>query len=454
MTKIVLIGAGSAQFGCGSLGDVFSSDLLADAEVALHDINPDALARTQRTAAAFVEAQGLRQRITAGTDLPAALADADFVILSIEVGARFALWDQDWRIPQQYGIPQVYGENGGPGGLFHALRIVPPILDICGQVAEIAPDATVFNYSNPMSRICTTVHRRFPDLRFVGLCHEIASLERHLPPMLGVPRHDIHYRAAGLNHFSVLAQVTVRGEDAHGEVLRRAPGYFSALPGYSELLEHHRRHGVSVETEGFSLAPQHALADLAGATVRPWSDRRLFPIFLERFGCLPITTDSHFGEYLPWAHDVADHRGILDFHQHYRHHISAREPKIEMVAKERAVPIIEGMLQNSGHEEAAVNLPNRGAIRQLPDWIATETPGVVGGAGVTPVPVELPPGIAGLLTNQIGIHDLTAEAILQQSRDLVIQALLVDPVTNRAARIPELVDHMIREQEPWLGYLK
>ena len=29
---------------------------------------------------------------------------------------------------------QIYGENGGPGGLFHSLRITPAILDICEDI--------------------------------------------------------------------------------------------------------------------------------------------------------------------------------------------------------------------------------------------------------------------------------------------------------------------------------
>ena len=113
-------------------------------------------------------------RLSATTSRPEALEGADYCIISIEIGDRFELWEQDWRIAQQYGIRQVYGENGGPGGLFHSLRIIPPILEICGDVLEICPEATVFNFSNPMSRICTTVHRKYPDLQLIGLCHEIA----------------------------------------------------------------------------------------------------------------------------------------------------------------------------------------------------------------------------------------------------------------------------------------
>ena len=57
------------------------------------------------------------------------------------------------------------------------------------------------------------------------------------------------------------------------------------------------------------------------------------------------------------------------------------------------------------------------------------------------------------MTNQIGIHNLTASAVLEKSRDLVVQALLVDPVITVSRGIPHLVDHMIAEQSPWLDYL-
>ena len=49
---------------------------------------------------------------------------------------------------------------------------------------------------------------------------------------------------------------------------------------------------------------------------------------------------------------------------------------------------------------------------------------------------------------------LTAEAVLNQSRELVIQALLVDSVNDKCRCIPELVDLMISRQSPYLDYLK
>ena len=67
---------------------------------------------------------------------------------------------------------------------------------------------------------------------------------------------------------------------------------------------------------------------------------------------------------------------------------------------------------------------------------------------------QLPNGFLGLLRNQVGIHDLTAEAILQKSKALVLQALLVDPIVTRYHGIEAMLDTMIDYQGKWLGYLK
>ena len=85
--------------------------------------------------------------------------------------------------------------------------------------------------------------------------------------------------------------------------------------------------------------------------------------------------------------------------------------------------------------------------------MVVEVPAYVDASGIQGINVDLPSGFTGLLTNQIGVHDMTAEAVLRKSRDCVIQALLVDPVVTVAKQIPDLVDHMIQEQSPWLDYL-
>lgn len=452
--KIVLIGAGSAQFGYSTMGEIFQSPVLKGAEVALVDINAEALEGVYRTGSAFIQEHGLDFTLTAATDRNLALKGADFVVISIEVGDRFTLWDQDWKTPTQFGVNQVYGENGGPGGIFHALRIIPPILEICGDVSIHCPEAFVFNYSNPMTAITTTVLRKYPQLKFIGLCHEIASLERYLPIILDTPLENLQLRAAGLNHFSVLleAQYLDTGRDAYPDIRAKAPAFFEKEPGFSDVWDYVKRTGIVPQTEGAH--ERWAIDREEGA--HPWGDRHLFRVILETYGLLPITLDSHLGEYISWARDTADHKGILDFYDFYRHALSTQSwAKIVMEVHERVIPIVEGIITDSGHEELAVNVLNNGAIPDFPDSIAVEVPGIIHRKGIEPVRFDTyPKGFGALIRNYAGVYDLTAEAVLQGSRDMVLQAVLACPVVNSYHGMSDLVDTMLTQQKDWLGYLK
>ncbi|MBU0927767.1 MAG: alpha-glucosidase [Spirochaetes bacterium] len=450
--KIVLVGAGSVQFGCGTLGDIFCSEYLAGSEITLHDINAKALDAVLKTAEASIGHHKLPFTVNATTDRRAAFKGADFIISSIEVGNRFQLWDEDWKVPLQYGVHQVYGENGGPGGVFHALRIIPPILDIVKDATEICPAAYIFNYSNPMTAICTAVKRAYPEARFIGMCHEIGWLSRWLPRMLGMKPEDIYFRAAGLNHFSCMLEVKDRasGRDLYPAVREKAPGFFQWESGYSDVLDSYRETGVIEESEQFDKKNANKKSRYE------WADRRLIKFMLERYGLLPITTDSHFGEYLGWAWDVVDHRGIMDFYDVYKAMLSQNaRHDIQLKTTERVVPIIDGILGDAGFEESAVNVRNDGLIPDLPSWIAVEVPATVGKHGVRGIPVlDAPKGYLSLLRGYCGVYDLTAEAVIHKKKSLVVQAMLANPVVHQASHIEAMVDRMIAQQGKWLGYLK
>jgi alpha-galactosidase len=445
--RIVLIGAGSAQFGYGTIGDILQSKVLEGSHIVLHDINPVTVEVVKENACAFIAEHNLPFTVSATTNRAEAFEGADYLVNSIEVGDRFELWEQDWRIPQQYGVRQVYGENGGPGGLFHSLRIIPPILDICADAVRICPEATIFNFSNPMSRICTTVTRAFPGIKFIGLCHEIASLRHFLPLILGVPYEQLEVRAAGLNHFSAVlsAKYLPDGRDAYPDIREKAPQFFGNMPSLGALYKYFK------ETGQWPEKPE----DFASVETEAWPERRVFKVILEKFGLMPITSDSHFGEYIQWAYDVTDHRAILDFYRFYKGYLATIQPKIELELSERVVPMIEGMITDAGYIEEAVNIPNNGLLPDLPDWLAVEVPATVDKNGVHGLPMgPLPRGYAGLLLNQAAVHDLTAEAILNKSKAAALQALLVDPIVNQYDGLEEMLDTMITYQEKWLGYLK
>jgi alpha-galactosidase len=99
-------------------------------------------------------AQKLNRRVVieASIDLRKALNGADFVITAIEVD-RYHYWLMDFHIPRRYGFRQIYGENGEPGGMFHALRNLPPTIEIARAMEQKCPDAWMFNYTNPEAKL-------------------------------------------------------------------------------------------------------------------------------------------------------------------------------------------------------------------------------------------------------------------------------------------------------------
>ena len=411
--RIVLIGAGSTNFGLGTVSDLFKSQVFQGSTIILHDINKEALRKTEKIALQFKEQKKININIEAHLSRKDALQDADYCVISIEVGDRFELWEQDWKIPQQFGIKQVFGENGGPGGMFHSMRIIPPILEICEDISRICPDAIVFSYSNPMQRICHAVTTKYPDLKFTGLCHEIASMERHLPEILNTPFSNIEIKAGGLNHFSILVEAKFKdtGKDAYPEIRKKVPEYFKDL-----------------------------INTWDGQVSKPGAERGVFFELFNRYNYLPITTDSHLGEYLQWAYSVADHEGILDFYNKYKKKCStfydSEETyrdyfEIDGKMNERIVPILEGVVADLDHEEPAVNIPNKGFIEYLPDGIVVEVPAVINNNGVSGIKLEnYPKSFATLLLNQVSVIELTTAAILQHSKDIALQALLADPVVD------------------------
>ena len=436
MNKIVLIGAGSANFGLGTIGDIFKSKILEGSTVTLHDINAQALENTKKIALEYKEKLKVNYNIEATTNRAEALKDAKFCIISIEVGNRFDLWDQDWKIPLQYGVKQIYGENGGPGGLFHSLRIIPAILNICDDIVKICPNAFVFNYSNPMQRICHAVTSKYKDLKFIGLCHEIASMERQLPTIMETDYSNIQIKAGGLNHLSILLNVKYKDteKDGYPIIRKKFKDYYSKLT--SEYYPS-----------------------------KPGGERGVFFELYKIYGYLPITTDSHLGEYIQWAYSVADHEAIMEFYDNYKKrcltfydnesHYSEYFNMSDNKMNERIIPILEAILNDTDLEESAVNVPNNNFIDSLPKDIVVEVPGILNKSGVTGIRLEnYPSDFGSLLNNQVGTIQLTTEAVLKKSKHIAYQALIADPVVDNAVKAKKLLNTMIDFQKEYLGYLK
>jgi alpha-galactosidase len=97
---------------------------------------------------------------------------------------------------------------------------------------------------------------------------------------------------------------------------------------------------------------------------------------------------------------------------------------------------------------------NDGLIDNLPSDMVVEVPATVDAKGVHGAKLgRLPTGFAGLLSNQVATIELSVEAALSGSRELALQALLVDPVVDNAAAAERTLDTILSLQSDFLSYI-
>ncbi|MCZ6632747.1 MAG: alpha-glucosidase/alpha-galactosidase [bacterium] len=424
--KIVVVGIGSASFGPKTLGDILSRSELSGSTLCLVDIRPEALEPMEKLATRMNEEWSTGLKIQATTDLTEALPGANFVICMLEAN-RDRLWQLDMQIPHKYGVLQVLGENGGPGGLSHTLRTVPLVLDVARQTEKHCPDAWFLNYTNPLPRVCRAI-KKYTQVKAIGFCHGIGRTVRVIGDILDRDPDQLDIKAAGLNHFHWVLDVRIKttGEDVY-PLLRE----WAVNPKERHL----------------------------------WSD------LFRCFGYLPFPSDDHVGEYLPFMHVEFFQSWKKYGHDHWLLHWDGKDVKRqtmwnqinEMIggdrsidslfggSGERAIPVLLGIRDDLNSHELALNIPNEGYIGNLPDDAIVEVPAIVNGDGIDGFCVgDLPPQIAAWCSNQVHVAELAVDAAVTGDRTVALQSLLADPVTNDIETAEKILDEYLAVHADWL----
>ncbi|MGC9334969.1 MAG: hypothetical protein ACP5JJ_12525, partial [Anaerolineae bacterium] len=211
--KVAIMGAGSAVFARQLITDLLCTPGLDRGTFALVDVDGERLELAHRIAEKLVEHSGRAWTVVSATERRKVLPGCDYVISAIEV-AGLRNVRSDYEIPIKYGVDQCIGDTIGPGGIFKMLRTGPAWLDILRDAEQMCPQAIVMNYTNPMSAL-TLLGLRATRLAIVGLCHSVQSTTRQLAGYLDVPREELVYRCAGINHMAWFLELTHRGDDLY-----------------------------------------------------------------------------------------------------------------------------------------------------------------------------------------------------------------------------------------------
>jgi alpha-galactosidase len=296
--------------------------------------------------------------------------------------------------------------------------------------------------SKPVPGLCRAV-TKYTSTRVVGLCHQLSfgyalagvlmfdrtgvpvPIELLLPNPPPFPygrafwatvgefvtrvSQAIDIQAAGLNHFTWMLDVrdSRTGQDLYPLLRNR----FLAIPGGRERLTR----------------------DLLRIT-----------------GYLPATGDAHLSEYLAYTHNPETrpweryHLRPYDWERAERGRDELRREvqvlverggpalrRLRDLPSEGICEVVLGLKGRGDVDRPAANVPNHGAISNLPPDTIVELPVTFTREGVLPARIgNLPPMISELCRREAQLVEYVVDAAVQGSRELALQALCLDPTMD------------------------
>jgi alpha-galactosidase len=434
MPGIAMIGAGSLQFTRRLIQDIVNHSSLADAHIALMDVDPERLDLVKRVMDNMKEQHGLGCTFSATTERREALTGADFVVCTIMVGGLDA-YRVDIEIPLKYGVDVCVGDTLNPGGVFRGLRHVPALLEIARDMEELCPEALLLNHANPMA-ICTwAVQKTYPGLRSMGLCHGTQHTADLLCKWLRVPEEECVLEWAGINHMAWLLKFEHGGEDLY-------PRMWDKLEREGPIANERYRFEMMKATGYF-------------CTELPGHTSEYVPYFRHREDLKRL-----FGG--PWlmgetSGDLNAQIGMQDLYRQEMLGMASGDVPVPYEAGVRSEEFTAGIMNaalTGVPFRFAGNVLNGGCIDNLPRDCCVEVPVFADRDGFHATYVgELPAACASLCRSNISVQELAVEAALNGDFEAAYHACLVDPLTAAVLaphEIRNLTDEMFAAQTQWL----
>jgi alpha-galactosidase len=428
--KITVVGGGSSMFVPVLLRRFLAAPCLRGGTIALMDVDPERLAVMDSLARALIENEGADLRIESGTDRRAALAGADFVIVSIAVGGM-AAWEDDIEIPGRFGVFMHIADSIGPGGMMRAFRNLPVIEELCADVRAVAPDAWVLNYTNPATAVAAVLLRA--GVRFASLCSCTgypASAE-WVAEQAGVEPSDVllPVTVAGLNHCAGITALRLRdGRDGMPLLAARAtePVVRWVLDTFG-LFPYCWAHWVE-----FFPGLQRLEAPYEGRAQG----------LQMRYGRRIFVMDEQRERAERW-------RQLAEHWQAPEHRHEARLANMPPGPEDNGIEIvdlIESMVEHRG-SQFILNVANHGAIGNLPADAIVEVQTVADGYGIRPPVVgDIDEALALHLRRHWAAQQATVRAALSGTRADALEAFRLDPLLDATLEPPEtarLLDEML-----------
>ncbi len=423
--KIAYIGAGSLFFESVNI-EIAQTPELRGATIALYDLHREPVGLIAAVGRRLSDHYGAELQFVECAELAEALDGADAVVSSIGVHGPGQAWHQlDVEAVAALGIMQTTGDTVGPTGISQGLRIIPPYIELARQMERYCPQAPLLNHSNPMGAICRAI-RKTSKIEVIGYCHNVANALSGFAKLLGVPAEELDPLVAGVNHQVWLLSLRHRGRDV-----------------YPLLRE---RMAEAADQPDCRFTPE--LLDLMGLYLLG-GDRHIIEFFPH---ARRPSRPEEIGYQLKWRRDMISEKLLNNELTRKAADLAKRASgEAPLILREKPSPEAMGeqirALRFGPDRVHVVNVPNEGAVSNLPPWALVELKCTVGQHGARPVHVgELPAQAARWTLAQIYAHELMVDAAIEGSREKALQALACDPMVRDFYEPKVILDALIAAQ--------
>lgn len=419
MKKIAFIGAGSVGFTTKLVKDLTTFPALDTAQICLMDINEYHLKEIVKCVQRIKEEMGSCISITATTSREEALNGADAVVVTVFNG-DIEIWRHDIEIPMKYGVNINVGDTRSVSGIFRALRNIPLMLDICHDIQRLCPKAVVLNYTNPMAMLCKAM-QTYTDVDVTGLCHSVQGTSRMLAKWAGVDYSNLTYTCAGINHMAFFTELKAGGTDLY-PILREK----IADP---EIYNQEKVRNEIFKTFGYYVTESSG----HNSEYTAWFRKR--PDLILKY-CSPVGANWNPGEY---AYSLKLRQNPNHFEDRVKHFMET--PLEKARGHEYATNILNARLGDGTPFDFNANILNNGSVENLPYDACVEIPVTATKDGyIRRFQGKLPSCVAPLVAYTAGIENLTVEAWEKKSKQLVYQAVSLDPLCSAVLSLQEIRD--------------
>jgi 6-phospho-beta-glucosidase len=414
--KIAIIGAGSS-YTPEIIEEIYRRrDRFPVTQLTLMDIDPERLEIMLGFCRRFADHLGCEIRIESTNDRQEAIRDARFILTQIRVGGN-AQRILDEKIPLKYGV--IGQETTGPGGMFKALRTIPPMLEIARDIEAINPNAWLINYANPTGMIAEAVIK-YSNVTIAGLCAGGNFPRNHAVEALGVAPEDVFYNYFGLNHLNFGYNLRVKGIPLTNQEYKKviAASAWSSLD--SELLDL-----LQLVPSPYMQYFFHREKSVREAQSKP----------LSRGEQVQLVEEEVFEAYTdpnqttkPEALTKRGGGGYSDI----------------------ALTVMQAAYNNDD-KMIVINTANQGAVPYLPDDAVIEVPCLVNASGILSLrQPEIPRTVWGLVAAVKNYEQLTVEAAVSGDRDTALLALLAHPLVGDFEKAKAILADMLEANRKFL----